>query len=297
MWSNIFSDINEGIRHLHVTLFGSFFEVPIDRYQVDEDLYLRLLHYPAHNCPNVILVRGGVFHMSDDASYIKICCNELKDFRVFQMEKYTPLLNYEYARELSKLIKFVKRMYPDNPVYVMGFSMGGIFTLSYLAMGYDEADGYVSISAPMNFDYFNKVISNHFFYIQHKKKITNMYGKDTIEDVIAMFGGDPHFNSSFMQSFEDNLCAHHQKFGGKFISVVGSDDRLAKTFGKDCSKFQQPLATIEIEAGTHCCRDVILYGCACLRSWKNNPGLHSYKVIKKVADEYKVSGLFYGLNL
>lgn len=286
---DILSDINEGIRHLQVSLFGSLCDFPVLRFQIDEDLYIRLLKDPIDAKCNVILLRGGVFHMSGDASYVKMAVYNFDNCRVFQMEKYSPLLNYSYAAELSKLIKFVKKNYPGQPVYVMGFSMGGIFILSYLAMGFDEADGYITISAPINFDYFQSVINDHFFYVMHQKKITKMYNKDTIEDVIELFGGDKYFNAEFMQSFTDKLKKHHANFYHKYISIVGTKDRLAKTFLQDCKDFQFPLATIEVEGGTHCCTETILYACACMNSWANDSQVHSYKTINDVANNYTLN--------
>ena len=188
--------IYEVVKYCSALMFARTIEIDSIRYQIKDNLYLRFLYNKEKVKGTVLIFRGGCHYFDDDIPhYVKILYHNLPDIRLVMFEKFTPVVNLNDWSQISEAIKFLRNNYPDQKIYLLGFSMGGIFVYNYLSNGADEADGYISVSSPLNMDYFGIAVNNNFLYKRIQTQIYRESGVDNMEEFVELYGipSEDHF--------------------------------------------------------------------------------------------------------
>lgn len=264
-------DLHELFRAGSATLISSLVKIPDNtpRTQLDGDLFIRLLQNPVLSKGTVLMIRGGAFHMGQETHYMKLSCKYLPEHRIYTMEKLKPMVNFEFSDDIRKILVYLRSKH-EGPLIVLGFSMGGILTWTYLGNGNDHADLYVPVSAPINMPEFKENIDKHFVYRWMKSQILKGFNVKTDQELLRLAGYTPEQQNKTMTEFIDKLKRTSGIWKDKCHPVSGSEDTLFANYQNDLrSAFPVsglPHVTI-VQGGTHCCIDVIWYACKIIRTF------------------------------
>lgn len=126
--------------------------------------------------------------------------------------------------------------------------MGGIFLYNYLAQGCDKADGYLTISSPLNMNHFMEVINSNFLYCIIQKRTYKENEVTNMDEFLQLLGIHPPDHKAKINSLLDNLRVNvSMSTLKKLVAIIGSYDPLTKTFINDRINF--PIRTVVITYG------------------------------------------------
>jgi len=265
-------DYREIIRATSGIVLTKFVYLPKEeRLQLDTDLYIRKVQDPKDVVGTVLIIRGGAFHLNKEGHYVKLACRFLPNHRIYFFEKFRPLVSFK-PEEVGKAIRYIRKLHPGL-VIVLGFSMGGILTWSYLGKGYHEADLYVPVSAPINLPKFNQEIHKHPVYERlYKRTLDKLQVKDEA-GLLAKVGSSLEEHQRAINDFLPNLQKTQSIWQNYCYPVSGTEDTLLEGYPDDLKTFQEDPNAILVEGGTHCCIDVIWYACLVIQIFSNRENI------------------------
>jgi hypothetical protein len=226
-----------------------------ERFQANMNTFIKCVAMPEKPIGNVLIIQGGICHMNSNSYYIRTACSLLyKSLRIFIFEKLLPMMNFEFSHDVADCLTFIKREF-SGPTCVIGYSMGGILLLSYLSMGYDQADLYIPVCCPLDLDRFHNVISSHYLFRFIQNKAYKCYQVDGYEDLLEISGTSTEKIKHFEKNFINNLNDKIDIWIPKTIYILSSDDPLTRL--DDIKLLRKEPLTYYIKGGWHCCLDSI----------------------------------------
>lgn len=234
-------------------IVGSFVKINERKYPCGDGLYISQISDGSG--PNLLLLPGGCIHQSVDHYYLKLVKFLHPDARVFVLQRKRPLLSYQQAEDISPAISYIKQNY-SGPVYLVGFSMGGVCLMSYLLLGRDEADAYFAISAPLELETFLPRVQESRYFSRLIREACEQYGQKSFEDLCRYHGVDPQEQEEYCRQFYSRLVASQPAWNHKFTLIIGKED-IALPDPRETARllngFSQPLKVIYIDHASHCC--------------------------------------------
>ena len=222
-------------------------------FQVNLDTFLKLLFDPCDAVGNILIIQGGTRHMNKDSYYIKTASLFLsRKIRLFIFEKYAPVINHRYAHDVSDCIKYIKEKY-EGPVVVIGYSMGGMLLLSYLAHGFDDADMYIPTCCSFDFHGFRSRIENNTLFALLQAKDYEAFGVANYEELLELADTQCAEQHIFMDQAITKFNQHSKNWAHKTIYVVAENDPLTKDHEDTISLLQDPPLRYVVKQGWHCC--------------------------------------------
>jgi len=251
--------IYEVVTYCSSLMFASTIKVDSIRYQIRDNLYLRFLSNTKKVKGIVLIFRGGCHYFDDEVPhYVKILYHHLPDVRLVMFEKITPMVDLNEWSYVSDSIKYLRKKFPNEKIYLLGFSMGGIFLYNYLSNGCDEADGYISVSSPLNMDYFTTAVNNNFLYRIIQRRIYRESGVDSMEELVELYGVPAYEHIENTCNLFPNLkLKTNPNTLKKTLAVIGERDLLTQSFLMD--RINYPIPTLIVANGYHCCSSSIYY--------------------------------------
>lgn len=222
-----------------------------DRFQANINTFIRCLSMPENPIGNVLIIQGGARHMDSNSYYIRTACSFMsRKVRVFVFEKLLPVINFEFAHDISDCLKYIKKHFP-GPTCVIGYSMGGILLWSYLALGYDQADLYIPSCCPLNLHSFSEIISTHPLFRLIQNKTYKCFQVDGYQQLLEFSGTTVEQHEEFMNKFIPMLNSQKDKWLNKVIYVLSEDDPVTKL--EDLKLLEKGPLTYLVKGGWHCC--------------------------------------------
>jgi pimeloyl-ACP methyl ester carboxylesterase len=234
--------------------------------QLSPDVFIQKIQDPPNPEGTVFVIRGGTYHMGKEGFYVRLSCAFLPRYRIFFFEKMRPMVNFDFADDVSMVLRYLRGKYSE-PLAVMGFSMGGILTWSYLGRGYDDADLYVPISAPIDIDYFREEIHRHVLFRTMHKNTLKAFQVSDEEGLMKLAGCTPEIRDKTIQNWFPALSQTQDRWHEKTLSVSGDQDTLMEHYSTDLQKFNRPPHSLIVKGGSHCCMDVIWYACLVVKTY------------------------------
>lgn len=262
----------ELIRIFSTNFIGDLLEFDTIRLQLDQDVYLRLLSQPENPDYNVIIFRGGCSYFGNKIGYYsKILCALSSNIRFFQFEKMAPAVNFNMTDDIDKVITYVKKNY-SGKIILVGFSMGGIVIMSYLASGKDNADGYLTVCSPINLKYFVEQVNSNYIYKNVQQQTCIDYGVENVDDLYLKANTNRKEIESYIENFGEKLSAI--KIFEKVGCIIGAEDLLTLTFENDANELKLPITILKISGATHCCISCVHRAHKVLEKMKMNISMH-----------------------
>lgn len=121
--------------------------------------------------------------------------------------------------DVSEFIKYLKQRHPTNPLFSIGFSLGGNVLAKYLGERKNtQLDGAIVISAPLNLSECSKTIGQGFAKV-YQKYLLDKLKRSTHAKIDALNGADPLLldkeqldNIANMGEFDQLVTAHLNGF-------------------------------------------------------------------------------------
>lgn len=260
-------DIREIIQVAFCYILTSVVHKPhgFERIQLDGDLFLRKIQSNSNPKAIILAIRGGVCHMGAISFYINLMCHILPDYQVYFFEKLRPMVNFEFSHDVDICLRYLRNNHPDKKIILAGFSMGGILTWTYLSRGYDRADLYIPISAPINLEEFRSNIHKHISYHILHKRVMRDFRVQNDQELLELAGYTQEMQDRNIQEFLPRLITTQNIWQNKTIAVTGTHDTLLESYPLDLEKFPILPYSLLVDKGTHCCYDVINYTCLVIK--------------------------------
>jgi len=228
-----------------------------DFYQVGMDTFIECLAMPENPVGNILIIQGGTKHMDPDSYYVRTAGVLMKgNARVFLFEKCRPVINFNFGHDIADVLKFIKEKYP-GPTTVIGYSMGGILLLSYLALGYNQADLYIPTCCALDLRDFSNAISSNWLFRFVEERECKMFGVKNKHELYKMAGTSTEETEKFMDTFMDRLNKYKENWVDKTIYVIGSDDPISADYQKWLDSLEKSPLTYVVEGGWHCCLNTV----------------------------------------
>lgn len=228
-----------------------------ERFQIGLNCFIKCIAKPECPVGNILILQGGVRHMDSDSYYIRTACGTSeKNVRIFVWEKLVPMVNFDFAKDVSTAIKWIKKNFP-GPLTVVGFSMGGVLLWSYLSKGYDDADLYIPVCCPIDLNTFYKKICDHAVFNYLQEEALRKFGVANWEGLLKAAGTTKENHEKFVTEFIPGLNKCSPKWQNKTIWILSSDDPITQRFKKEIKLLENPPLTYWVAGGWHCCLDSI----------------------------------------
>jgi len=262
------------------SLLSKLIQIPkIDKIQLSGDLFIQQIRSPDNPIANVLVLRGGAFHMGDEGFYVKLTSYLLSDYRIFLFEKARPIITFDHSQDINTCIKWIKSHYPEKLI-LTGFSIGGILIWNYLSQGHDLADMYVPISAPFNLINFNQDVHQKFIYQRMCHQAIKFIGARDEKDLVRFGGYDLLTREKYMREFIPALQSTQAIWIDKTFPISGSEDTLFDRYLDDLKKFSGNIKAVVVQGGSHCCLDVVFHACYLIKIAMES-GFQGYSLLKK----------------
>ncbi len=245
--------------YCYTLLFAKNLTTESYRIQIKDNNYLRFISNPSNAKGIVLIFKGGCNHFEDELPhYVKILNHYIQDTRLILFEKITPIINFNEFTCVSDCIKHLRKTYPNEKIYILGFSMGGIFVYNYLASGLDEADGYITICSPLNLEYFSVTVESNYLFKIIQNRVYRENNVDNLGEFLGLFGitENEHIDNSanLLNNLKINTKPNTLR---KTLAIIGENDSLTRTFLMD--RINYPIPTLIVENAYHCCINSIEY--------------------------------------
>lgn len=226
-------------------------------FQVNKSTFIECISMPTNPIGNVLIIKGGVKHIDPNSFYIRLLSMVMdKNIRLFLFEKYCPVLNFDFGHDIASALTFINKQF-SGPTAVIGFSMGGELLLSYLAMGYDQADLYMPVCCAIDlYDFENTIMNNWIFRYVQRCEFEN-FGVKNKKELLKLSGTNLSKMRRYMKSFIHNLNSTIDSWFNKTIYIVGSKDPISNNYDKWLVKLKRPLLTYVVDNGMHCCLNTV----------------------------------------
>lgn len=268
MWK----DIREIFRAIHAISLSNFvFLHRQERIQIEPGTFLRKLQEPENPSGTVVMLRGGIFHYQEEGHSVKLACSFLPRHRVYFFEKLSPAVGPFMGEDVEKVLRHLRDLH-SGKLIVLGFSMGGVLTWSYLATGKNEADLYVPVSSPINLVRFNQELHRHPIYenlYQQSLRKLNVKTSEELFEKIGFSKEDNEQHLNIFKNFMERLQETQSIWQDYCYPVNGDQDTLLKGYQEDLKVFQEKPNALIVKGGTHCCIDVIWYACLIIRNFSD----------------------------
>lgn len=251
-----FSEISEIRNILSTYILTQGIELPYNMLlQINLDTFIKLLFNPSKAIGNVLILQGGIKHMNKNSYYVKTSSMFLSQkIRLFIFEKFHPVINYKFSNDVSEAIKYIRKNY-SGPIIIIGYSMGGMLLLSYLALGYDDADMYIPTCCSFDFNGFKNRIENNTLFSWLQYNDYKAFDVENYEELLKLSGISLEEQQNFMNNSLQYLNENIDKWLNKTIYIVSEMDPLTKNYKTETRKLKQKLLIYEIKGGWHCCLD------------------------------------------
>lgn len=209
--------------------------------------------------PAILVLRGGIQHDTDitDTHYIRRMYNCMTDMDVFMLKRDEPFIDVQKDIDIiDDALAAINYMAKPRKIYVIGFSMGGIFLANYLLNGRDNADMYYIVSSPLDVHNLQRKIDSSPAFIVFFDMMLRSYGVSNMKELFEKFG----------HSFEDYVkvsgCIYEKlrtpddnSWRKRLKIIYGKTDRLIRH-----NAYQQDLSPhitcIGLPFGSHCSTDI-----------------------------------------
>lgn len=223
--------------------------------QINLDTFIKLIFNPTKAIGNILILQGGVKHMNKDSYYVKTTSMFLsQNIRLFIFEKFHPVINYKFSNDVSESIQYIRKNF-SGPIIVVGYSMGGMLLLSYLATGHDDADMYLPACCSFDFNGFKNNIESNKLFSWLQSKDFDSFGVQNYDELLELAGTNYEEQQTFMDNSLSYLNENIEKWINKTIYIVSEMDPLTKNYKTEIGKLHRKLLTYEIKGGWHCCLD------------------------------------------
>ena len=229
--------------------------------QVDVDTFVTCLAKPENPKGNILIIQGGVCHNDFDSYYVRTAAylmtiDKTQSSRIFLFLKQRPVISHRHTKDLAKVIAYIKREYP-GPLVIIGYSMGGLLLLFYLAMGYDQADFYIPTCCTLDLERFNYAINNNeIFKIAISRGYKN-FGVGSKQELFELAGTNEEEHEQFSKTFLNKLNRHVNKWIHRLAFVIGSDDPITEGYNEWIKTLRGDPTMYVVQGGWHCCLDTI----------------------------------------
>lgn len=252
--TNIFQYME--VRHILSTyIFSQMVDIPEgERYQINEDTYLRLIGNPEKPLGNVLIIQGGIHHMNTKTYYIRTASILMSAYnvRIWVFEKLLPMANPAFSHDIAAVLKFIRKKF-SGPITVIGYSMGGVLLFNYLASGYDQADLYIPACCTLNMKDFTSTVASHALFNSLQYYSFKECGVDDHQSLLEAAGTTVEEYNQFTEHFIDKLNATQPTWLNKLIYVISANDPLTKDYSEYLTQLTKFPFTYLVDQGWHCC--------------------------------------------
>jgi len=233
-----------------------FYSKTDDVIEIEHGIFINQVSKPNNAKANILLIRGGVNHCFGNTYYTMSTRDSFSsDMNCFILETICPNIDPERCVNISKCINYIKSI-NKIPIYVMGFSLGGLLLMYYLSKGFDEADGYITVCSPYNMKDINDNIYTNIMYYYIYKQTERAFQATSLKDIYERANIDERSLQISLDSFHKNFKDKSEAIKKKLIYIYGSKDIVTKGARDDLPK---NIVKICIDNGGHCCIDCIYY--------------------------------------
>jgi hypothetical protein len=217
---------------------------------------------PKPTC-TILLIRGGATN-SDTPSYVRITAalvsntftTKESNYRIYLFKLNVTCMSHKIGHHINDGIKYIKSKHKE-PLIAVGFSLGGVSLLSYLAFGYDDADYYILTCSPLNINHFMDVTVNKYVLFKFLKQgAYSYYNVSTDEEFLKLSNTTVEEETSFYDKLLDTI--NKPKILRKIIYIIGDGDPTTLGYEEDIKQFKIRPKTIIVKQGYHCCMNVII---------------------------------------
>lgn len=252
--------INEFFQYCKALIISRTIYLDTIRYQVNKNLYLRYLNCDCDEQSKyvILILKGGCNNFEDEIPhYVKIFKYHLNNVKMYLIENINPIIGINESKNITDSIKYLRVKEQNKKIYLIGFSMGGILIYQYLSHGHDDADLYLTVSSPINMEYFLDMINNSILYkiLQRRTYIEN--GVNNLDDFLKIYNIDHDQYLNEIKYIKNNFTKIlHNETKKKIITIIGNRDLLMETFMNDTKDIN--INKIIVDGGYHCCYETII---------------------------------------
>jgi predicted alpha/beta-fold hydrolase len=136
------------------------------------------------------------------------------------------------TEDVREFIQFLKQNHPSNPLFSIGFSLGGNVLAKYVGENLEShLDGAISISAPLNLSECSKTINQGFSKV-YQKYLLEKLKKSTAQKIEALNGSDPLLLTQRELEGISNINEFDQLVTAPLNGFSSAEDYYQKSSGK-----------------------------------------------------------------
>lgn len=224
--------------------------------EIEHGVFINHVGKPKNPKANILFIRGGANHCFGNTYYTMMTRDTFSsDMNCYILESICPNLDPDKCLNISKCINYIKNI-NKLPIYVIGYSLGGLLLLYYLSKGLDEADGYITVCSPYNIKEVNDNIYTNLLYYYIYKQTENAFQATSLKDIYNKANINEYILQSHLKNFHKNFETYSKNIKNKLIFIYGSLDIVTKNVRLYLPKY---IVKICIDNGGHCCLDCIYY--------------------------------------
>lgn len=264
------NQINEIFRGISCMAIGSLIHVTPSPSMMG----VKLIQNPVNYEATALVIQGGAINMGHVDSYTKILALLCPRLKIYILCSDKPTINMNMADDVRAAFKVITKHTNRRPYILIGFSMGGILTWSYLSKGYTDFDLYIPISAPIDIFQFDKDIHKYPLFNYLRKTAMKKFKVKTEEELFEKAGLSMDQKILQMNQLKEGLIKNRPSWINKTIVIGGTDDTLLRHYARDL-KVYDGISTLMIDGATHCCIDVVVYASIIIKAFLKKSDVQS----------------------
>lgn len=210
----------------------------------------REIENAAYNC---IIFRGGPEHGNDCPYYVRLFISKCKLANIYLVESSVPLINLKNVSQIENVCAYCRKR-NNLPLILLGYSLGGVYILSYLAQGGNAADRYLTVCSPVDMNHFFHAIGSMSVYRLMMVSAVKKHGVNNIRTLFERYGCNCEEQIIYMNTFEECLMKNVDYWKERLMCFVGGEDYLTKS--ERSRMLFERIKTIIIPKSYHCDYDV-----------------------------------------